>query len=766
MINKKGIAIGEMFLMISFSFAATFILGEVVSGQIGELTNRQKAAAYLGERGLEDKVVSETLSPATNTPSGITNAVPPPIPPPNVPAGWTPNVNAVSGKWAGGDLFVAPGKGLENADGTQFFYNGNYYDKAGNTLNGPIGATKIAGEVAGSSGAFGNTFKVFGKELISSAAPSHLINGLVWGGMVFGLFKILGATGILEEGLADSLAISSFVGVSTWQGAHAVSSIISGTGQSVLPLGVAPLIGLGLGLAVFLITYKREKQELVRFECMAWESQLGGSKCDECNNKELPCSEYRCKSLGQACELVNKGSEEEMCVWVHKDDTSAPFITPLDEALMPEGLTYVPDSTISPPNTGFRILSRPDGCLQPFTRLEYGFTTNEPAQCKVSLVPVGLYDEMGPLFVGETNLFLTEHIQTLKVPSPFTEEGEVNVVPEIHNDGTYTLWTRCIDANGNGKDGAMVAFRYCVKPGPDVTPPVIVGTSIESGKPVTSGVDSIPGLEVYTNEPSECRWSKQDKAFDVMENEMECASETREINADLNYVCSGTLTGIKDRENNDFYFRCKDYSKAPGGRNEMPLSYRLVLRGSEALIINKVEPKGDILGSTGTVEVLIKAETSHGSDEGLSICYIGEEQDNLIEIDDDFVYAHNQSLFLTEGDYTYYFRCIDAGGNTAENVTNFRVVVDKVGPSIARVYREGSGLKVITSEAADCSYSLTTCNYNFEDGTRLLPEDVSKKVVHLTEWDSSKAYHIKCRDLQGNQPVPNACNLVVQGSEL
>jgi len=65
------------------------------------------------------------------------------------------------------------------------------------------------------------------------------------------------------------------------------------------------------------------KKELVRFECQAWEPPTGGSRCDDCNNNPLlPCSEYRCRSLGQACEIANPGTTEEKCFWKSKGDTS------------------------------------------------------------------------------------------------------------------------------------------------------------------------------------------------------------------------------------------------------------------------------------------------------------------------------------------------------------------------------------------------------------------------------------------------------------
>ena len=95
--------------------------------------------------------------------------------------------------------------------------------------------------------------------------------------------------------------------------------------------------------------------------------------------------------------------------------------------------------------------------MQAFTKLEFGIKTNEPAQCRIDYDLTEKYDDMLYLF-GETNLFEEKHTQKLKVPDPFNQA----VVPEIYNDGTYKLYVRCMDANGNGQNSAAVAFSFCV----------------------------------------------------------------------------------------------------------------------------------------------------------------------------------------------------------------------------------------------------------------------------------------------------------------
>jgi hypothetical protein len=790
MMHKKEIAWGEIFLLVSFSFAVAFILEEnlvlgdlpyidSVTGNTLDAKSSNLLDRYLDSFSRESAVASGpvALSPGTATANTITSAAP-------VANGASSNLglgsNAPSFTLDAAKEVVAKGFGDAGIP--------DVLTSKARLGIGPTGTATSAAEAAAKAAASGlgkdvatqygynpfgiEAFRIGEGGLLGKTAfggfAAHLVQGAVWGGVVSGIVRIAGSTLGLDEGVTDALSSAAFGGIMAYKGVLALGTESGGLG--VLGPGSeitasASWIGLGVGIAIFVANYKKEKKELVRFECLPWEAPLGGAKCEECNGNSLqPCSEYRCKSLGQACEIVNPGTEEERCVWVHKDDVSAPKINVWDDALKPIGLEYVPDNKISPPNRGFNILKKPEGCLAAFTSLEFGITTDEPAQCRIDYEIGEGFDEMKFLF-GESTLFLEEHTQRLKVPSPFEDGG---AVPEIHNDGTYTLYTRCIDANGNGKDSAAVAFSFCVQPGPDVAQPIIEGTSIKSGSPVRFNANEVP-IEVYINEPANCRWSKQDKSYELMENEMTCGIESYQINADLNYVCSNRLTGIVNRVPNNYYFRCQDLSSAPGGRNTMERSHKLVLEGSEELLIESVGPSGEFKGSSSVVEVFLTAETAHGANEGDATCYISQDSADLnsfIAMDNSGKFKHNQSLYLPSGEYTYHFKCIDAGGNTAEDSTDFRVIVDVEGPRIARVYRAGSGLKVITNEAAKCVYSLSTCNYNFEDGLPMLQENPLKKDIHFTDWDRSKTYHIKCRDLQGNQPAPNACNIVAKGSEL
>ena len=128
-------------------------------------------------------------------------------------------------------------------------------------------------------------------------------------------------------------------------------------------------------------------------------------------------------------------------------------------------------------------------------------------------------------------------------------------------------------------------------------------------------------------------------------------------------------------------------------------------------------------------------------------------------------FKHVQTLSLPGGDYDFYFRCIDAGGNAAENVSRFNVFVDKQTPMVTRVYKQDA-LKVVTDEDAECVYSLTTCNYDFKDGIKMIYSNPDVQHNLFAEWKAGNTYYIKCRDLYGNEPDPNKCSIVVNSLEL
>ncbi len=797
-IGKESAAIFEMFLLVSLSFSAAFIFNENFVDGVAPYTQATANAPPISLNPITVPNVVKTASGNWNphafgfagdiTRNGFINSADSSLGfvPSDVggefykygASGWT-QVPAQSVGYTAHSFGLADGsvaKGFISsttnpnvgilADGTSVAYEGTAW-KAASGTGGAGGSGFGSGAGAGTlQGLFGGTF--FGN-VGPAGAVSALTSGLLWGAIVYGGVTLLGNLFGFDEGEVQAAALGAGAGVATWQTLSFLGQNGILSAESFL-VQYSGLIGLGVGVAIFVLTYEKEKVEIVQFTCEPWNPPTGGQNCEKCNEDPLlPCSEYRCKSLGQACEIVNKGTENELCVWVNKNDVLAPDIIPWEEALKPAGLKYVREGG------GYKMIKEgaPGGCLEAFTKLEFGVKTSEPAQCRIDLQLKDTFEEMSSLF-GNSALYRQEHAQTnIKTLDPTSPDSGVD--PAIHNDGTFTFYVRCRDANGNGEDNAAVPFRFCVQKGPDTSQPVVEGLSIPDGSPVRFEVDKVP-IELFVNEPAECKWSKRDQAFEGMENTLSCKIDNKfRFNTNLNFVCSGELTGVKDRENNVFYFRCKDKPSSPENeRNVMTRSERLTLRGTEPLVIESSGPTGEIRGATSLVEVNLTVETAFGEGEGKATCYYEPEENGQFNIAmlGAKTFSHYQPIPLAQGDYTFYFRCRDSANNEARASTSFKVVVDTEEPLISRVFKDGPNLKIITNEEARCVYSLNGCSYEFESAVQsglVLSYESSggsiQKTLHVLPWSKDKTYYIKCEDLQGKRIAPNACNIIVQGAE-
>ncbi|MEK6936116.1 MAG: hypothetical protein AABW67_04965, partial [Nanoarchaeota archaeon] len=513
--------------------------------------------------------------------------------------------------------------------------------------------------------------------------------------------------------------------------------------------------GITVGIIVFLVMYKKTSTKVVSYDCMVYEAPRGGIDCEKCQDDKLKgCTEYRCKSLGQACQLLNAGTKQEACTWVNPRDVNSPVI---EMTNVLEGYKYKPDTSVRPPATGVYISQTNGEDVEAFTPLSFTIHTDEPAQCKIDYNLTTKFDGMS-YYVGGNNIFSYNHTEKMSLPSP----DSLNAVdPELKNDGTYTLYIRCVDANGNFNQDAY-SVRFKVKAAPDTTPPRIESLSVPSGSPIQYNQSSLD-LEVYVNEPAECKWSTEDRTYDNMESTMDCNTNVWEMNNNNVYTCKVTLIGLKDRAENKFYFRCKDQPILAGtdkesDRNVNMQSYLYKIIGTQPLNILKVGPNETIKGSTNIIPVELSITTDNGQDNGKAFCYY-----SITNVEKDYVLfaetntnKHIQRQDLPTGNYKYYFKCFDLGGNTAYDTTTFRVESDKSAPTVVRAYKDGT-LKIITNEDSTCTYSNKDCNFNIADGIAM-PYD--NENIHTAEW-KLKTYYIRCKDGYDNQPNPNTCSIIL-----
>ncbi|VVB78245.1 Uncharacterised protein [uncultured archaeon] len=668
------------------------------------------AAGTAGPAG--GKPPTTTTTPGTNP--GI---------PGNAGGSSTTGTSGTSGTTTGGDTPVESGGSISGGSGN----TGGGIDRGGTGGNNGNGGGTDGGGIGGD-------FLSFNIQTIMTKAT--------FGSMIFGTIGSLagGDNGALWGGLAGT-----------------IGGVVAGlTEQSLGPRG-STVLGLGVAAAIFLLTYQKKSQETVEFHCLPWQAPIGGQDCEQCNNYK-ECSEYTCKSLGQACDIINKGTKEQKCIWKNPHDVNSPII---EFKKVTKGHKFAPDSAIRPPDTGVNITIEKGTCIKAFTPLEFTFETDEPAQCKIdyNLTRGKEGFEQMAFYVGGSDLFSYNHSEAMSLPGP----DSINAAaPELKNDGEYTLFVRCRDANGNINENSF-SVSFCVEKGPDTTPPVIESVSIPTGKPVQFNQSSLY-LEVYVNEPSECKWSREDRSYKNMENNMSCDKDVWEMNSNMVYTCRTNLTGIENRKENNYYFRCKDKPWAEeGDRNENKQSYSYQVIGTQPLSIISSGPKGKISGSTDYIPVFLNIQTDNGYKNGEALCYYYQgkpiSDENYILFMDTSGSNHTQRQDLIPGNYTYYFKCVDLGGNAVYNTTNFLVESDKLPPAITRVFKESGELKITTNKPSECSYSTKDCNFEIDSGIKMTTYD---NLAHNSEWSVNSNLYIRCKDKYNNQPNPNACSIILR----
>ncbi len=189
-----------------------------------------------------------------------------------------------------------------------------------------------------------------------------VLGGALWGAAVFGAIQLIGPILGLDKELVEAASWALGIGVGMGKAAATWIGGAAGTG-----VGIG--IGIGVSLVLLAFMYRKENIEVISFSCQPWGAAIGGDNCEKCNEQGiLPCSEYQCRSLGQACELIDKGTDEEKCVWVDRNDVDFPTIEALPDALLAEHKYVKQNTGIMPPDTGVKIVNKTgDECIKAFT---------------------------------------------------------------------------------------------------------------------------------------------------------------------------------------------------------------------------------------------------------------------------------------------------------------------------------------------------------------------------------------------------------------
>jgi len=459
--------------------------------------------------------------------------------------------------------------------------------------------------------------------------------------------------------------------------------------------------------------------------CGLWQAPAGGEDCEECNqDPNKPCSLYKCKSLGQLCDIVNPGTADEKCVNIHPNDVTSPIIKPNHALVFNQNYTII-ETTIEG-NQGFEINEK----QEPFSRITLSIETDEVSQCKFSSEHGKKFNEI-PFYFGD-QVYRYNHTISFSFPDELTTKEAL----QLTNGGVHMLYIKCRDASGNA-NAKDYFIKFKLKPRPDLTAPVVEDTSISNGAYLPHDINDTE-LILYLNEPANCKWDRTDLEYEHMKNAFSCDTNGL-LRAIDYYECRATLGDLGQMEEDTFYFKCEDLK----GNINME-SYPFTLKRSSQLYIVSSGPSGTLYIPEQSVKVI----TSGGAETGVAKCGYRDEDviyENMIEFLETDDSMHEQPLNLTKGDYTYYVICRDVAGNEDSEVVSFKIDVDLMGPEIVYVYEEGNMLRLQMDEVSTCEYSNET--FFFGDGIRMTGEESFYHDVVVEQ----QVYYISCVDEYDNE---------------
>ncbi|MCD4666807.1 hypothetical protein K8R47_03285, partial [archaeon] len=547
----------------------------------------------------------------------------------------------------------------------------------------------------------------------------------------------------LFSGIGAVFTIGTGGFLSMFPGGVAIFSGLSWVGilaSFLVPLAILGAIWIGLNL----IFPAEEKEVIYTYTCDSWVAPDGGEDCDKCNDYTT-CDEYKCKSLGKACELTDLESpgETQICVWSNPGDTTPPILSPLPIA--PTTLNNLEVTPPSPPQIGGYKFKE---IISPYTPLEIGVKTNENALCKIGNSPTQTYEEMRITLSG----IKLEHEFTIPIRYGENENEDVS----ISGGGEYTFYVKCKDVNGNTNLNPY-SIRFDVEDAPDNTPIEIQDYSIQNGAQFPVGTEST-SLTLYLNEPAYpisggCKYSTtSDTAYEDMQYDLICG--TNKID-DLHYGCSGDLD-LHSGENT-FYFRCQDSSEFKNVNSQAQPSGGFDLEVTDtALAITSSEPNGIIKDPE---DIKLEITTSRGAENGIANCYYSLNEEffspNYIQFQetDSTTHEHQLPILATDTEYNYYSWCRDIAGNEDTQVINFKVEtpdieIESIYPQNgATLYTNKFDLEIITE--GGISEEKLNCYYD----NSILPnkEDLgSDRIRHTKEnipiSSGTYNYDIRCTD--------------------
>lgn len=511
------------------------------------------------------------------------------------------------------------------------------------------------------------------------------------------------------------------------------------------------------------------REKSVRFECKPWRPPLTATadQCSVCNNNVLgvPCTKYKCESLGSGCRLLNGFGEaptgETDGVNNPVAEVSNPICVDLGKCGVTGGkpvereLKWV-SSGFEPTSVDGRggiILTDELKKIPENSIINFTIETNDYSVCKYTYLhkEPGTFESEGEFF-NEGNYPTMNH--TLAVTIPWLEDER------IQND-EFKLYVRCIEKCNKFINVDEYVITFPIDQTPDRTAPLIFRTEPSDPGYLAYGVNSSV-VRVVTNEPAKCNYDfNQGILFGMMVggNGTLGTSENGE-----EFYSSVSVTNMKEPEN-QIYIKCSD-NYGNNNTEDFPLKF---IKSPAPLNISTYLPEKNTLRKTeinAENPFTLSLTTIGGAFDGSSNCSWTMKRGIVAMGGDNFVdqnqnshsYIFNQQLIA--GDYNVEYTCKDNANNVATAKTNFTIEKDEKAPLITRVYLESSQLKFITNENAQCFFNTTSnSNCDFDSGTEM---ESGFNTLHAISYKTDETYYVRCKD-EFNNKNPKCAIIVKPG---
>lgn len=486
------------------------------------------------------------------------------------------------------------------------------------------------------------------------------------------------------------------------------------------------------------------------FRCYQWEAPMDGN-CELCNEdaktKGIPCTTYKCQSLGQKCIIANPDSagtsiDEKICM-----STSC---KPEDPGISEGKLIEKEKFEFKKINTGVQIVEKGKDKITEFTPgVVFTLKTEILSECKYSTdSQVADWD-----FDDTEKMIPTKEIGQLKKEHTFEMPAlPAYTDPTVSEDHVYRIYVLCRTVCEGFNTNNLYRVEFPLEQLPDSIAPKITDEPIEKSYIPFGKEESI--LKILGNEPlKECRYSvREGTGYNEMEETFE-GCNYGEKNPE-EWYCDSVIKNLINPESK-IYVKCQDLE---GNSNSGDLVHTFI-KSSSKLIISSFSPEnGTVRKDWVNVSqpVSLSVTTEGGIDSGNSNCTwnvvgLGVPTGFLEEEST----VHTASItggINTPKIYTIKFRCEDKAGNIAENETELVREIDLTPPKVVRVIKEGTSVKFTTDEEAMCYYANSTegnCGFLIDKG---IPIDTLYNFDHtFTKKDLISIYYIKCIDLYQNE---------------